>query len=141
MRSNGWGSISVPGGGTSFQGTPIFYIAAYQQQGIGAVPTIHSEFRSKNIEVNDTINWKNWTWNVGFLDSLDTLYGQGLNNASGTLSGFVLATGTTSDGLYSFTVSQSGNAVTLSNFASVPEPTGLAALGVLAIASRRRCCW
>jgi hypothetical protein len=94
--SNGWGSITVPGGGTSFQGTPIFYIAAYQQQGIGAVPTIHSEFRSKNIEVNDTINWKNWTWNVGFLDSLDTLYGQGLNNADGTLSGFVLATGTTS---------------------------------------------
>jgi len=94
--SNGWGSISVPGGGTSFQGTPIFYIAAYQQQGIGAVPTIHSEFRSKNIELNDTINWKNWTWNLGLLDSQDTLYGQGLNNAPNTLSGFVLATGTTS---------------------------------------------
>jgi Carboxypeptidase regulatory-like domain len=94
--SNGWGSISVPGGGTSFQGTPIFYIAAYQQQGIGAVPTIHSEFRSKNIEVNDTISWKNWTWNLGLLDSQDTLYGQGLNNAAGTLSGYVLSTGTTS---------------------------------------------
>jgi Carboxypeptidase regulatory-like domain len=94
--SNGWGSVSVPGGGTNFQGTPIFYIAAYQQQGIGAVPTIHSEFRSKNIELNDTINWKNWTWNLGLLDSQDTLYGQGLNNADGTLSGFVLATGTTS---------------------------------------------
>ena len=94
--SNGWGSISVPGGGTSFQGTPIFYIAAYQQQGIGAVPTIHSEFRSKNIEVNDTIAIKNWTFNAGFLDSEDTLYGQGLNNADGTLSGYVLATGTTS---------------------------------------------
>jgi hypothetical protein len=94
--SNGWGSISVPGGGTNFQGTPIFYIAAYQQQGIGAVPTIHSEFRSKNIEVNDTINWNNWTWNLGLLDSQDTLYGQGLNNASGTASGYVLSTGTTS---------------------------------------------
>ena len=94
--SNGWGSITVPGGGTSFQGTPIYYIAAYQQQGIGAVPTIHSEFRSKNIEVNDTISLKNWTFNAGFLDSQDTLYGQGLNNADGTLSGYVLATGTTS---------------------------------------------
>ena len=95
--SNGWGSISVPGGGTSFQGTPIFYIAAYQQQGLAnsPVPTIHSEFRSKNIEVNDTIAIKNWTFNAGFLDSQDTLYGQGLNNAEGTLSGYVLATGTT----------------------------------------------
>jgi Carboxypeptidase regulatory-like domain len=95
--SNGWGSISVPGGGTSFQGTPIFYIAAYQQQGLAnsPVPTIHSEFRSKNIEVNDTISVKNWTFSVGFLDSQDTLYGQGLNNADGTLSGYVLATGTT----------------------------------------------
>jgi hypothetical protein len=95
--SNGWGSITVPGGGTSFNGTPIYYIAAYQQQGIGAVPTIHSEYRSKNIEVNDTINVKDWTFNVGFLDSEDTLYGQGLQNASGTLSGYVLATGTTSE--------------------------------------------
>ena len=94
--SNGWGTISIPGGGTSFQGTPIFFIAAYQQQGLGAVPTIHSEFRSKNFEANDTINWKNWTYNVGLLDSQDTLYGQGLNNAPGTLSGYVLATGTTS---------------------------------------------
>jgi len=94
--SNGWGLITVPGGGTSFQGTPIYYIASYQQQGIGAVPTIHSEFRSKDFEANDSINWKNWTWNVGFLDSQDTLYGQGLNNAPGTLSGYVLATGTTS---------------------------------------------
>jgi hypothetical protein len=93
--SNGWGSITVPGGGTNFQGTPIYYIAAYQQQGLGKVPTIHSEFRSKNIEVNDAIAVKNFTFNVGFLDSQDTLYGQGLNNADGTLSGYVLSTGTT----------------------------------------------
>ena len=95
--SNGWGSISVPGGATSFQGTPIFYAAAFQQQGLGKVPTIHSEFRSKIIEVNDTINWKNWTWNVGLLAARDTLYGQGLNDAPGTLSGYTLATGTTSE--------------------------------------------
>ena len=94
--SNGWGSITVPGGGTSFQGTPIFYTAAFQQQGLGAVPTIHSEFRSKIIEANDTINWKNWTYNVGFLAANDTLYGQGLTNAPGTLSGYTLSTGTTS---------------------------------------------
>ena len=95
--SNGWGGITVPGGRTSFQGTPIFYLAAFQQQGLqnSPVPTIHSEFRSKNIEVNDTINWKNWTYNIGLLASHDTLYGQGLNNAAGTLSGYVLATGTT----------------------------------------------
>jgi hypothetical protein len=93
--SNGWGSISVPGGTTSFQGTPIYYLAAFQQQGVG-VPTIHSEFRSQAFEVNDTINWKDWTYNVGFLDSQDTLYGQGLQNAPGTLSGYVIATGTTS---------------------------------------------
>ena len=94
--SNGWGVISVPGGRTNFQGTPIFYSAAFQQQGLGAVPTIHSEFRSKIIEANDTINWKNWTYNVGLLASRDTLYGQGLNDSPGTLSGYVLSTGTTS---------------------------------------------
>ena len=94
--SNGWGSITVPGGRTSFQGTPIFYAAAFQQQTLqNSVPTIHSEFRSQSIEVNDTINWKNWTYNVGLLASNDTLYGQGLQNAPNTLSGFVLATGTT----------------------------------------------
>ena len=94
-RSNGWGSITVPGGRTSFQGTPIYYIAAFQQQALqNAVPTIHSEFRSKDIEANDTITWNNWTYNVGLLASNDTLYGQGLQNAPGTLSGYVLATGT-----------------------------------------------
>ena len=44
------------------------------------VPKIHSEFRSKSIEVNDAINWKNWTFNLGLLASNDTLYGQGLQN-------------------------------------------------------------
>jgi hypothetical protein len=95
--SNGWGVITVPGGRTSFQGTPIFYSAAFQQQGLGRVPTIHSEFRSKVIEANDTINWKNWTYNVGLVASQDTLYGQGLTNASGSLSGYTLSTGTTSN--------------------------------------------
>jgi hypothetical protein len=97
--SNGWGDITVPGGTTNFHGTPIYFTAAFQQQGLGSggVPPIHSEFRSKNIEVNDQITWRNWTYNLGLLASQDTLYGQGLNNAPDTLSGFVLATGTTSD--------------------------------------------
>jgi Carboxypeptidase regulatory-like domain len=95
--SNGWGSIFVPGGGISFNGRPIFYQTTFQAQGIGLVPKIHSEYRSRSIEANDSINWKNWTFNVGLLASNDTLYGQGLQNDDSTLSGFVKATGTTSD--------------------------------------------
>jgi hypothetical protein len=92
-NSNGWGSITVPGGRTSFQGTPIFYLAAFQQQGFGtAPPLINSEYRSQSLELNDTLNWKNWTFNLGVLASNDKLYGQGLNNDDSTLSGFVRAT-------------------------------------------------
>ena len=91
--SNGWGSITVPGGRTSFQGTPIFFLAAFQQQGFGsAPPLINSEYRSQSIEVNDTINWRNWTFNLGVLASNDKLYGQGLNNDDSALSGYVKAT-------------------------------------------------
>ncbi len=92
--SNGWGSITVPGGRLSFDGTPIYYEAAFQQQTTGAVPTIHSEYHSQNIEVNDAITWNDWTFNVGLLASNDTLYGQGLKTDSSTLSGYVLSPGT-----------------------------------------------
>jgi hypothetical protein len=92
-RSNGWGLITVPGGRISFNGTPIFYTAAFQQQGTGLVPTIHSEYRSQSLEFNDTIRWNNWTFNLGVLASNDTLYGQGLREDSGSLSGYVLAPG------------------------------------------------
>jgi hypothetical protein len=92
-RSNGWGLITVPGGRVSFRGTPIFYQAAFQQQTTGAVPTIHSEYQSQNIEVNDTIRWGNWTFNLGVLASNDTLYGQGLREDSSTLTGYVAAPG------------------------------------------------
>jgi hypothetical protein len=95
--SNGWGSINVPAGAVSFQGTPIFYQAVFQSQGIGNLPKIHSEFRSRSFEANDTIAWNNWTVNLGLVASQDTMYGQGLQNDSSTLSGFVKATGTTSD--------------------------------------------
>ncbi|MBP6715783.1 MAG: TonB-dependent receptor [Acidobacteria bacterium] len=92
-NSNGWGSISVPGGQTSFNGTPIFFQAAFQQQTTGVIPKIRSEYKSQSIEFNDTITWKKLALNLGVLDSNDTLYGQGLNVAPGTLSGYIKATG------------------------------------------------
>jgi len=91
--SNGWGTISVTGGRLSFQGQPIYYQAAYQQQTTGAVPVIHSEYRSQSFEVNDTIRWGNWSFNAGLLISNDTLYGQGLREDESTISGYVLAVG------------------------------------------------
>ncbi|HET8645405.1 MAG TPA: carboxypeptidase regulatory-like domain-containing protein, partial [Vicinamibacteria bacterium] len=91
--SNGWGLITVPGGRQSFRGTPIFFQAAFQQQTTGLVPKIHSEYRSQSFEVNDTIKWGNWAFNVGVLASRDTLYGQGLREAPGTLTGFTTAPG------------------------------------------------
>ena len=91
--SNGWGLISVPGGRLSFQGTPIFFTARIQRQTGGQVAPIHSVYRSKNIELNDSINWRNWTLNLGVIASNDTLYGQGLRNDPSTLSGFVSAPG------------------------------------------------
>ena len=66
-------------------GTPIFYQAAFQQQTTGAVPTIHSEYRSQSFEFNDSISWNNWTFNAGLLMSNDTLYGQGLREDASTL--------------------------------------------------------
>ena len=92
--SNGWGSITVPGGRLTFNNTPIFYTAAFQQQGLGLVPTIHSEYKSQSFELNDTIRWNRWTFNAGVLASNDTLYGQGLQeDASKPLTGFVAKPG------------------------------------------------
>ncbi|HKW00352.1 MAG TPA: carboxypeptidase regulatory-like domain-containing protein [Vicinamibacterales bacterium] len=92
-RSNGWGSLSVPAGTRNFNGTPIFYQAAFQQQTTGSVPTIHSEYRSQSFEFNDSIGWRNWNFNAGLLMSNDTLYGQGLRNDASTISGFTAAPG------------------------------------------------
>ena len=94
--SNGWGLITVQGGRTTFPasgGTPIFYQVAFQQQTTGAVPKIHSEDRSQNIELNDSIGWQKWTFNAGLLISQDTLYGQGLA-AANNIAGFVQSPGT-----------------------------------------------
>ncbi|HVS02762.1 MAG TPA: carboxypeptidase regulatory-like domain-containing protein [Thermoanaerobaculia bacterium] len=93
--SNGWGIISVPGGRTSFQGQPIFYQARLLAGAAGAIPIgdLSTEYESHNVEVNDTIRWNNWTFNVGVLLSQDTLYGQGLRETSATTSGFEPAPG------------------------------------------------
>ncbi|MBA2303125.1 MAG: TonB-dependent receptor [Acidobacteria bacterium] len=92
--SNGMGLITIPGGTVSTGGVPVFVRAAFQQQGVGAVPKIHSEYRSQNIELNDTIRWNELTVNLGLLASNDTLYGQGLRNSSSApLSGYTLALG------------------------------------------------
>jgi hypothetical protein len=99
-RSNGWGVITVPGGRTNFQGTPIFYLASFQQQSLEQrIPTIHSEYQSQSIELNDTIRWRNLSFSVGVLMSNDTLYGQGLVEDGTTLSGYKLppSTATTSE--------------------------------------------
>ncbi len=104
-NSNGWGVLSVIGGssaltcaagatgGGCFAGTPIFFQTAFQQQTTGIIPKIHSEYRSQSFEVNDAITIKNLALNLGVLDSNDTLYGQGLNEAPGTVSGYIKATG------------------------------------------------
>ena len=101
QTSNGWGSITIPAGvGTAGTcpasvcgtATPAFFVATFQQQTAG-VPTIHSEFHSQNVELNDTIHWNNWSFNVGVLASNDTLYGQGLAKAD-NIAGFVKSPGT-----------------------------------------------
>jgi len=103
QTSNGWGLLTVPGGsgasGTvcpaSVCGTATnaFFIAQVSQQGATGVPTIHAEVKSTNIELNDTIHMNNWTFNVGVMDSQDTLYGQGLAKAD-NYAGFVSSPGT-----------------------------------------------
>jgi hypothetical protein len=102
QTSNGWGSITIPGGigtagtcpaGTACAGQPAFFVASFPQQTTGAVPTLHSEFHTEAIEVNDTIHMENWTLNLGLLASDDTLYGQGLAKAN-NLAGFIASPGT-----------------------------------------------
>lgn len=98
--SNGWGSISIPGGGTlnncpaSACGTAktAYFTASVQQQSEGIVPPIHSEVHSQNIELNDVIHRNNWTYNIGILMSDDTYYGQGLVKAD-NVAGYVKQVG------------------------------------------------
>jgi hypothetical protein len=97
--SNGWGSITAPGGRvTNDAGVPVFYQARLSQMsimgGAGAlIPPIVSSAKSYNVEVNDTISWKNFQFNIGFLFSQDKLYGQGLKKNNNNVSGFEEAIG------------------------------------------------
>lgn len=102
--SNGWGTVTIPGGTTvcpansSCAGQRIFFQAGVLQQGITLpngvqVPVIHSEYESQNFEINDTIRWDDFTFNVGLLVSNDKLYGQGLKPNSNNVSGFEVARG------------------------------------------------
>jgi hypothetical protein len=95
--SNGWGTISAPGGrlaSVGLPGQPAFYMAEFQQQSIGLAPVIHSEYRSANLEFNDTITIGNLSLNAGLMMSRDMLYGQGLKEDASAAAGFVLSPGT-----------------------------------------------
>ena len=93
--SNGWGEIEVIGGLPSDGPAGTFYEAVLQQAGTQGFPAgvIRSEYKSQNFEINDTIGWNNWTFNVGVTVSNDELFGQGLRENSSNLSGFELAPG------------------------------------------------
>jgi hypothetical protein len=99
--SNGWGVLSVTAGTVNFTppggvATPVYYQAQYTRSalGTGASNNIHSEYVSHNIELNDTIRWNDWSFNVGVIASNDTMYGQGLREDDSTISGYVLSPGT-----------------------------------------------
>jgi len=97
--SNGWGTITVPGGrvdapaGTP--GTPMYYQTQTYQASFDGFSggNINSQTRSQSIEFNDTIYWRNFTFNLGLLVSQDTLYGQGLKRNSDNVSGFEISDG------------------------------------------------
>jgi hypothetical protein len=93
--SNGWGIITVYGGLDSIQGQPYYYRADTQLSSFDGFPyaAINSESKSRNIEINDTISWRDFEFNIGFLVSEDRLYGQGLKKNKNNVSGYELAEG------------------------------------------------
>ncbi len=104
MRTTqGWGVISYNGGTVNTTTTtprvPYFYQATITESGAKDVngnplkPLIVSSSKSYNIELNDTITWENFDFNLGVLISKDELYGQGLRPKAGTVSGYELAPG------------------------------------------------
>lgn len=80
--SNGWGSITIPGGRVTQAGVPVYFQAQVDQQslvrGVDAVPSIYSSSELQSIELNDTITRGDWVYNIGVMLSNDVLYGQGL---------------------------------------------------------------
>jgi hypothetical protein len=97
--SNGWGVITVTGGifpsiPPASIGPPSYYYAEYLQRQGGGTLSITGRYHALNIEANDTIAWKNFSFNVGALFSRDTLFGQGLKDDPSQLSGYVYSPGT-----------------------------------------------
>jgi len=93
--SNGWGYIESPGGAQTFNGEPIYFLASFYQTSLGeyGIPPIRSYVETRNIEINDSIEWGDWTFNVGVLFSEDQLYGQGLKVNKDNVSGYEAAPG------------------------------------------------
>ncbi|WP_193161505.1 carboxypeptidase regulatory-like domain-containing protein [Microbulbifer hainanensis] len=96
--SNGWGSIQVIDGAADADAPDNAYFQGYTEQmslvqADGTrVPSINSFTESQNFEINDSISWGDFIFDIGFLISQDTLYGQGLREAN-TLSGYEEAPG------------------------------------------------
>ncbi|WP_250458875.1 carboxypeptidase regulatory-like domain-containing protein [Microbulbifer litoralis] len=93
--SNGWGVISVVDGPEN-KDVPndAWFRARTQQMSFvtsdgTTVPAIKSSTETHNFEINDSIAWGDFIFDVGFLISQDTLYGQGLREDGSTLSGYV----------------------------------------------------
>jgi len=98
--SNGWGSITVPGGRTlAGDGTPIFYEARFEQMSLlnatgNLVPGIVSSSKELSLEINDSIQFNDFTIDIGVLLSNDKLYGSGLRKTGQGVSGFEVSPGT-----------------------------------------------
>jgi hypothetical protein len=93
--SNGWGFVQFIGGVPSDGPEGSFYEAQVQRAGTEGFPlgVIRSSYESQNFEINDTIRWKDWSFNVGLLLSNDELFGQDLRPNPDNLSGFEIALG------------------------------------------------
>jgi hypothetical protein len=99
--SNGWGSIVVQGGsvncpaGTACAGQPVFFQTTFTRSTEGTLgeQVINSWFEQRNVEINDTIRWGDWAFNLGVLASNDIFFGEGLAEAD-NIAGFVASPGT-----------------------------------------------
>ena len=106
--SNGWGTIAYRGGaevyetfddaGNVISSEPIYFRSKTEQMSFmdedgNAVPSITSYSVAHNLEFNDSIEWNDFTFNVGVLISQDTYYGQGLRENNANYSGFEVAPG------------------------------------------------
>ncbi|MEJ2401339.1 MAG: TonB-dependent receptor [Xanthomonadales bacterium] len=93
--SNGWGFIDSPGGVEEFEGQPVYFLATFLQNSLSQfdVAPIRSYVETRNIEINDSIEWGDWTFNLGVLWSEDKLFGQGLKVNKDNVSGYELAPG------------------------------------------------